>query len=184
MNPLLRTFVKGFTKRWQEQGRRRRKDIRRVRPRLETLEDRLVPSGATAQHELLLSVDGLHNADLSDPQLASVLRNIENLQDTGVTYTNAHTTSPSDSFPGTLSYLTGAGPGTTGVFYDDSYSRTLLAPGSNSNAQPGTEVTYFEAIDKNSALLSGGGNFDASSIDPTKLPIDPTTNQVESYPYL
>jgi hypothetical protein len=77
-----------------------------------------------------------------------------------------------------LSYLTGAGPGTTGVFYDDSYSRTLLAPGSNSNATPGTEVTYFEVIDKNPALISGGGNFDASSIDPSLLPIDPTTNQV------
>jgi arylsulfatase A-like enzyme len=145
---------------------------------LETLEDRLVLSTATAQHELLLSVDGLHNADISDPRLTSVLTNIKGLQTNGVTYTNASTTSPSDSFPGTLSYLTGAGPGTTGVFYDDSYSRTLLAPGSNSNAQPGTEVTYFEAIDKNSALLSGGGNFDASSIDPSKLPIDPTTQQV------
>jgi hypothetical protein len=39
-------------------------------------------------------------------------------------------------------------------------------------------VTYFEAIDKNSALISGGGNFDASSINPALLPIDPTTNQV------
>ena len=131
-----------------------------------------------AQHVLLLSVDGLHNADVSDPQLAPVLTNIQNLQNSGVTYTNAFTTSPSDSFPGTLSYLTGAGPGTTGVFYDDSYSRTLLAPGSNSNAQPGTEVQYAENIDKNQALLSGGGNFDASSIDPSKLPINPTTNQV------
>ena len=136
------------------------------------------PSSPPAQHELLLSVDGLHSADVSDPQLAPVLTNIENLQKSGVTYTNAFTTSPSDSFPGTLSYLTGAGPGTTGVFYDDSYSRTLTAPGSNSTAQPGTEVQYAENIDKNSALLSGGGNFDASSIDPTKLPIDPTTNQV------
>jgi hypothetical protein len=39
-------------------------------------------------------------------------------------------------------------------------------------------VTYFEAIDKNPALISGGGNFDASSIDPSLLPIDPTTQQV------
>jgi arylsulfatase A-like enzyme len=179
MRLWLAKVIKGFIKDRRERGRRYKKDLRhRARPQLELLEDRRVPSVATAQHELLLSVDGLHNADLSDPQLGPVLTNIENLQDAGVTYTNAHTTSPSDSFPGTLSYLTGAGPGTTGVFYDDSYSRTLLAPGSSSNAQPGTEVTYFEAIDKNSALLSGGGNFDASSIDPSLLPIDPTTNQV------
>src|SRR5262249_59328193 len=83
------------------------------------------------------------------------------------------TTKPSDSFPGTLAYLTGAGPGTTGVFYDDSYSRTLFAPGSDvTTAKPGTEVTYFEAIDKNQALISGGGNFDATSIDPAKLPLN------------
>jgi arylsulfatase A-like enzyme len=143
---------------------------------VELLEDRCVPSAA--QHALLLSVDGLHGNDVADPALQGALTNVRALQQAGVTYTNAFTTSPSDSFPGTLSYLTGATPGTTGVFYDDSYSRTLLAPGSNSNAQPGTEVTYFEAIDKNPALLSGGGNFDASSIDPSKLPIDPTTGQV------
>src|SRR5271166_6244080 len=160
-------------------------NMRRKRPRpcllVDGLENRVLlsssPSNPPAQHELLLSVDGLHSADVSDPQLAPVLTNIENLQNLGVTYTNAFTTSPSDSFPGTLSYLTGAGPGTTGVFYDDSYSRTLRAPGSDSSMPPGTETNYAENIDINSALLSGGGNFDASSIDPTKLPINPTTNQ-------
>jgi hypothetical protein len=126
----------------------------------------------------LLSVDGLHQADLADPALQAYLANALQLQSAGINYTNAHTTSPSDSFPGTLSYLTAADPGTTGVFYDDSYSRTLLPPGSSSNATPGTEVMYAENIDKNQALISGGGNFDASSIDPTMLPIDPTTNQV------
>jgi hypothetical protein len=144
---------------------------------LETLEDRTVPTTTAAvQHVLLLSVDGLHGADVTDPALQSALQNIASLQQNGVNYTNAHTTSPSDSFPGTLSYLTGAGPGTTGVFYDDSYSRTLRAPGTDSSAPLGTEVTYFEAIDKNFALISGGGNFDASSINPSLLPIDPVTN--------
>jgi hypothetical protein len=163
--------------RWLKKfGKDRRPARRRPAPRVEHLEDRCVPSAA--QHVLLLSVDGLHNADLSDPALRAALQNIGILQQNGVTYTNAFTTSPSDSFPGTLSYLTGAGPGTTGVFYDDSYSRTLLAPGSNSSATPGTEVQYAENIDKNQALLSGGGNFDASSIDPTQLPIDPATGQV------
>ena len=172
---------------WNDLARRKaRRTHRRPQLLLENLETREQLSAAPFvpspdQHVLLLSVDGLHNADLADPQLQSSLKNIENLQDHGVTYTNAHTTSPSDSFPGTLSYLTGANPGTTGVFYDDSYSRTLLPPGSASNATPGTEVTYFEAIDKNQALLSGGGNFDASSIDPSMLPANPVTNMPE-YP--
>jgi hypothetical protein len=159
-------------------GRRRQRPIRRLRLDVERLEERTLLDGSpAAQHVLLLSVDGLHQGDVADPNLAPFLSNTLQLQGSGVTYTNAHTTSPSDSFPGTLSYLTGAGPGTTGVFYDDSYSRTLLPPGSSLGAPPGTEVTYFEAIDNNSALISGGGNFDASSINPALLPVDPTTGQ-------
>jgi YVTN family beta-propeller protein len=155
----------------------------RTRLLVEALERRDVPSGGPiaagpSQHVLLLSVDGLHQADVTDPNLQADLTNISLLQKGGVSYTNASTTKPSDSFPGTLAYLTGAGPRTTGVYYDDSYSRTLFAPGSNlATAKPGTEVTYFEAIDKNPALLSGGGKFDASSIDPALLPIDPKTGQ-------
>ena len=125
------------------------------------------------QHVLLLSVDGLHQADVTDPNLAPDLTNILKLQQGGVSYTTASTTTPSDSFPGTLSYLTGAGPGTTGVFYDVSYDRSLFAPGSNpATSQPGTTVSYDESVDKNQSLLSGGGNFDATSIDPSKLPLN------------
>jgi hypothetical protein len=168
-----------MSKRWNLFGRnsvRRRPLLRQRGPRLDV--ERLERRDLPAQHVLLLSVDGLHQADVTDPSLQGAMSNIAQLQNTGINYTDAHTTSPSDSFPGTLSYLTGAGPGTTGVFYDDSYSRTLRAPGSDSSTPPGTEVNYAENIDKNQALLSGGGNFDASSIDPTQLPIDPTTNQV------
>ena len=145
--------------------------LSRVLP-LEQLEGRVLMSAAPFQHVLLLSVDGLHPGDVADPQLKADLSNIAALQSSGVTYTNAQTTSPSDSFPGTLAYLTGAGPGTTGVFYDDSYSRALYPPGTTDPSSPkGTEVTYFEAIDKNQNLISGGGNFDASSIDPSQLPV-------------
>lgn len=141
---------------------------------VEPLESRVLMSAA--QHVLLLSIDGLHGADVSDPQLQKDLANIVQLQNSGVTYSNATTTSPSDSFPGTLSYLTGASPGTTGVFYDDSYSRTLLPSiAQGGGSKPGTEVTYFEALDKNPALISGGDNFDASSIDSNQLPRDPKT---------
>lgn len=139
------------------------------------------------QHVLILSVDGLHSADISDPTLQSSIPNIINLEKTGVTYTNAFTTSPSDSFPGTLSYLTGANPKTTGVYYDDSYSRTLTAPiasGGNASSTPGTEVQLAENIDKSPALLNGGGDFGLGSIDTTLLPQDCTSGTCKVvYPY-
>lgn len=147
----------------------RRPPLRKRSLHLEQLEDRSVPSTAAFQHVLILSVDGLHQADIADPFLAADLTNIQALQSTGVTYTNASTARPTDSFPGTLSYLTGALPGTTGVFYDDSYSRTLFAPGSTT---PGTEVLFDESIDKDPTLLNGGGDFTPNSINPAALPVD------------
>lgn len=83
------------------------------------------PKQSQFHHVLILSVDGLHSADLQDPALKPYLKNIDHLRSEGVTYPNAYTTSPSDSFPGTLSYLTGAGPKTVGVYYDDTYDRNL-----------------------------------------------------------
>ena len=149
------------------------------------IESRLFFSTANPNHVLILSVDGLHQADVADPALTPDLTNVLALQGQGVTYTKASTTSPSDSFPGTLSYLTGAGPGTTGVFYDVSYDRKLFAPGSNpATAKPGGVVTFDESLDKNTSLLSGGGNFDASSIDPTLLPIDKHGHVVYPHSFL
>jgi hypothetical protein len=169
--------------RWRALVRRKPRRARRAHLRLEHLEDRSVPSTATAQHVLLLSVDGLHQADITDPNLQPYLTNLLSLQSQGVTYTNASTTKPSDSFPGTLAYLTGAGPGTTGVYYDDTYSRTLFPPAIVGSTTPGTETQYAENIDKNLKLISGGGNFDASSIDPAQLPLSAithVTNETES----
>jgi len=48
--------------------------------------------------------------------------------DHGFTYTNVSTTKPSDSFPGLLAQITGGTSKSTGVFYDDSYDRTLFLP--------------------------------------------------------
>jgi len=151
------------------------------------------------QHVLILSVDGLRSADLLDPALQPYLTNINSLRSVGVTYPNAFTTSPADSFPGTLSYLTGAGPATTGVYYDDTYARDLTAPiaeGGNINSPLGTEATYFEVLDysipadpsnpdPNNVVwrLDGGGyvsgdptkpfvqgDYGKGSIDKTRLP--------------
>ena len=76
-------------------------------PRVEKVERRIVMS--TAHHVLIISVDGLHAADVADPALQQNLTNISALQQSGVTYARAATSKPSDSFPGTLAYLTGAG---------------------------------------------------------------------------
>lgn len=169
-------MIRWMSSRWRVRANQRPRRTRGTQLRLECLEDRCLLDGAAAQHALLLSVDGLHQADVTDPNLQPYLTNILSLQSQGVSYTNASTTKPSDSFPGTLAYLTGAGPGTTGVYYDDSYSRTLLPPtalgGGNT---PGTETQYAENIDKDSSLINGGGNSDASSIDPSQLPRDPKT---------
>src|SRR5260370_1626215 len=107
--------MKGLSTFWRKWTRQAPKRLMpRARLALERLEARELLNGAPGpdQHVLILSVDGLHGADVTDPALQGALKNIVALEKTGVTYSNAFTTSPSDSFPGTLSYLTGAGPGT------------------------------------------------------------------------
>jgi hypothetical protein len=164
---------------WRTSVNHKPRRTRRAILRLECLEERCLLDGAAAQHVLLLSVDGLHQADITDPNLQPYLTNILSLQHQGVRYTQASTTKPSDSFPGTLAFLTGAGPGTTGVYYDDSYSRTLLPPALIGSTTPGTETQYAENIDYNSNNLSGTNSstagFDASAIDPAQLPLSAVT---------
>jgi Type I phosphodiesterase / nucleotide pyrophosphatase len=131
-----------------------------------------------ANHVLLLSVDGLHASDLSrwikhNPDSA-----LARLAARGTTYSNASAPFPTDSFPGTLALTTGGTPKTTGVFYDNSYDRTLFPPGSNCQGPPGTEVVYDESIDRNPNNVQSGG------IDPAKLPLEKTpTGCVPLYPH-
>ncbi len=132
--------------------------------------------GQSIQHVLLLSVDGLHAVDLAWCTAAGTCPNLARLSQYGVTYTNAFTTEPSDSFPGLMSMLTGGTPKTTGVYYDDSYDRSLFAPGSNCATSAGTEVALAENLDKNLDLLNGGvpasfSTNSANAIDPSLLPL-------------
>ncbi len=145
---------------------------------------------AAAKHVLLVSVDGLHQSDLAwyvaqHPQSA-----LARLVGGGVEYTNAKTTTPSDSFPGMVAQATGGGPGTTGVYYDDTYDAALLPAGTTQckGVKPGVEVDLTEDLDKNKASIDAGqglknlpnsilsmtGNA-ASLLDPSKLPVDPKT---------
>ena len=155
---------------------------------------------AAAKHVLLISVDGLHQSDLAwyiarHPQsaLAKLVRG-------GVQYTDAKTTDPSDSFPGMVAQATGGGPGTTGVYYDDTYNAALLPAGTTDckGVKPGVEVDFTEDLDINKASIDAGqglknlpgsilsmtGN-PTRLIDPSKLPVDPKTcKPVYPYQYL
>lgn len=145
--------------------------------------------GGHVEHVLLISVDGLHQSDFAwyvrrHPESALAL-----LVSRGAEFTGAQTPVPSDSFPGMVGQATGGNPWTTGVYYDDSYNRALLPPGTTdcAKATPGTEVTYFEALDRNPLALDAGQGLTGlpwsildmtgtpqDLIDPKQLPVNPS----------
>jgi predicted AlkP superfamily pyrophosphatase or phosphodiesterase len=91
------------------------------------------------KYVITISVDGLHSSDVEKYLSVRPNSTIAQLLQHGYEYTNAYTTGPSDSFPGTLAQYTGATPKTTGVWYDDIWRRDYYAPGSNCTGPPGTE---------------------------------------------
>lgn len=145
-------------------------------------------SPAAGRHVLLISVDGMHQADLAryvathpNSALAALVRG-------GTSWTQAQTTFPSDSFPGMVAQVTGGSPKTTGVYYDVTYNPTLLPPGTVdcATAKPGTTVAYDESIDRDSSRLDAGQGLaglprsilsmtptPTSLIDPAALPVEP-----------
>ncbi|GAA2013884.1 alkaline phosphatase family protein [Catenulispora yoronensis] len=146
---------------------------------------------ASAKHVLLVSVDGLHQSDLAwyvkqhpDSALARLVRG-------GVDFSDASTPVPSDSFPGMTAQVTGGNPGTTGVYYDDSYNHALLPPGTtkcDGSVPLGTEVAYTEGDDLNQNSIDAGQGLAGlpgsilnltgqarNLIDPKTLPVDPKT---------
>ncbi|WP_376768857.1 alkaline phosphatase family protein [Amycolatopsis acididurans] len=148
-------------------------------------------------HVLLLSVDGLHQADLDwyvakHPQsaLASLVRQ-------GTDYDHASTPVPSDSFPGMVAQVTGGNPATTGVYYDDTYDTALLPAGTTTcaGAKPGAEVDYTEDLDRDKTAIDAGQGLPGlpagvlgmtgmprSLLNPAALPVDPKTCK-PVYPY-
>jgi Type I phosphodiesterase / nucleotide pyrophosphatase len=118
------------------------------------------------RHVLLISVDGLHALDLSNYVAHHPGSTLAELSRQGVTYTNNSTSTPSDSFPGLASLVTGGSPVTTGLWYDDTYNRALSPPaqtdglGNPGGACPGkigTNVAWDEAVDIDLTKLDGGG---------------------------
>src|SRR6516165_8411492 len=85
--------------------------------------------GPTVNHVLLVSVDGLHQSDLTWYVSVHPSSALAKLAHRGVEFTHAQTPFPSDSFPGMVGQVTGGNPRTTGIYYDDSWNRVLLPAG-------------------------------------------------------
>jgi Type I phosphodiesterase / nucleotide pyrophosphatase len=148
-----------------------------------------IEAGRTVKHVLLISVDGLHALDLSNYVNAHQDSTLALLSRNGVTYTNASTSSPSDSFPGLAALVTGGSPGTTGLWYDVTYDRALSPPATTTSLPitggqglcpnvVGTPVAFDESIDIDLTQLNGGGG-----INPNFLPRDPNNGCKPIYPH-
>jgi hypothetical protein len=118
------------------------------------------------KHVLLISVDGLHALDLANFVATHADSTLAELGRHGVTYSNNSTSSPSDSFPGLASLVTGGSPVTTGLWYDDTYNRALSPPaqtdglgnpGGSCPGKIGTNVAWDEAVDIDLTRLDAGG---------------------------
>jgi len=144
---------------------------------------------ATVKHVLLISVDGLHALDLANYVNAHRDSTLAKLSRSGITYTNASTSTPSDSFPGLAALVTGGSPITAGLWYDVTYNRALSPPATTTslpitggpNLCPnvvGTPMAYDESIDIDLTKLNGGGG-----INPHFLPRDPNNGCKPVYPH-
>ena len=142
------------------------------------------------QHVLLISVDGLHQQDLTwyvENFPNSVLAALDRQ---GVEYSNAETPFPSDSTPGMIAQVTGGNPRSTGFYYDDTWNHDVFPAGTTNctGPVPGGEAAYEEAIDINSNSLDAGQGLaglpdsilqmtgdPTSLLNPAAMPVDPST---------
>ena len=135
------------------------------------------PRRDSVQHVLLLSIDGMHGLDLSNLVKGSPESALAKLGLHALTYSNASTSFPSNSWPGLLSMISGGSPNVTGVIFENSYDRSLSPPASDCS-KIGTPVVFDSSIDKNRDAVDGGGG-----IDPDKLPRDPKNGCAPVFPH-
>lgn len=130
------------------------------------------------KHVLLLNIDGFHPFDLANYAAAHPDSALASFVQHGVVYSNAETSRPSDSFPALLGMITGGSPSSTGVYYDNTYSRRLSPPGSDCSTR-GTEVEWKQNLNKGG---KASGSL-ISDIDPAKLPLDPDNGCTPFWPH-
>jgi hypothetical protein len=161
------------------------------------------------KHVLLISIDGIHAADYLNcvNGVASVndgkpyCPNLAALGTTGVNYVGASTSKPSDSFPGLMTFMTGATPRLMGVYYDVAYDRSLDGPAAataygngpgpctSGTAPTGFTSEYDEGIDLDYTKLNGGApgasltDGGVASLDSTKMDRDPANGCAPVYPW-
>jgi hypothetical protein len=156
------------------------------------------------QHVLLISIDGMHAADFvncSNGNSASgnqpYCPNLVALSKTGMTYLQAFTPRPSDSFPGLTAQITGGTTRSAGMFYDVNYDRSLSPPyettpyGIKGGPKEcpsivGTQVGFDEEIDYDYQKLDAGrpnGDEGRNGINWKYLPRDPKNNCAPVYPH-
>ncbi len=95
------------------------------------------------KHVAVFSIDGFHSSDVGKYVTLRPNSTLAQLLETGYEYTNAYTSAPSDSFPGTVAQFTGASPITTSVWYDDIWYRdyypAFSVNGTHCQGPPGAE---------------------------------------------
>src|SRR5258708_27124429 len=124
----------------------------------------LAANGPKIKSVLVISVDGMHSQDLSKWVQAHPSSTLAALAATGVNYTNAFSTKPSDSIPATIGIFTGGSPAIGGMYYDDAYNRAWFAPTNLAcTGAPGAAIDLKQGI--NAAPIDGSGG-----VDPAKMP--------------
>ena len=156
------------------------------------------PSGI--RHVLLISIDGMHSLDYQNCVNSGTCPHLAALGKTGISYTRATTSLPSDSFPGLSNIITGGTPRSHGVFYDVAYDRVLAPPTTTTPygvaAGPctagkanGSTTEFDEGIDFDLTKLNGGApgagltEGGIASINPAYLERDPFNGCMPLYPW-
>jgi hypothetical protein len=144
------------------------------------------------RHVLLISVDGLHQQDLTWYVRNFPRSVLANLDRRGVEYASALTPFPSDSFPGMVGQVTGGDPRVTGIYYDDTWNHDVFPAGTTncSGPVPGGEAAYTEVQDIDLTRLDAGQGLPGLPgsilrmtgnplrvINPANLPVNPKTCQ-------
>jgi hypothetical protein len=128
-----------------------------------------------ADRGLLISIAGMHDFDLDHFVAAHPDSALAKLEARGVRYTKAMAPRPSDSFPGIVALTTGALPKLSGIFYDDTWDRSLSPAGSDCSKKGGA-APFDEAIDVDDGKVD-------TKIDEAKLPRDPANGCKPVYPH-